>query len=797
MAAKLENAAGINAKNSLIDEMLNANKNKLSTLQQGLQLYTDYANKALLEVPKKYREMAKNGSIDITEFAGNASQKTIEAIQNYRDWASKVDDVTQQIEEQKKVISDLAKQKFDNVTQEYNNQISLLDGSNNRLEKQINLQKELGNPVSPQYYESMIGNAQERLALLQKQKQEQQAILDEQVKLGNIEVGSDAWYEMVQSMYEIDDAILDCNTDIEKYKNSINEIKWDNFNEMINRIDSVNEELNGMVDLLSRKDLFDEQGEWTKEGISTLGLYAQQMENAQYKAQQYADAITDLNKDYEDGKYSETEYLEKLNELKSGQQDSINAYHNAQDAIKDLNAERIDAIKDGMENEIDAYSKLIQKKKEALNADKDLYDFEKQVNSQQKDIATIERKLAALAGDTSASAAAKRKQLEAELLEANNALEETYYERSVSNQQDALDKEAEFYEESKRKEMEDLDKYLEDTDKVLSDSVDLVKTNASVVYETLNGMASEYNLTLSDSVVAPWKEGENAISDYSTNFGEATSATLDQLDLIKDGWQGVIDKMDEAAKKAIENQKKEEKKYTDAKNPDPESGIPKEPKASTPNKSADPVKELVSTLSGAIKYGQKGKKVKVLQTALNALGFDVGTVDGIFGDNTIAAVRKFQSSKKYGGAIDADGIVEKKTKKKFKKAGYAKGTLGVKKNDLAIVDEDQLEELIIGVQGGRLTYLEKGSGVIPADLTANLMSWGKLDPSDMIERNRPSIQAPSNIHNTEIKIDASIGTLMHVDELNGDNPDEILKIVNQALEKHTKNLNSALKRYTR
>ena len=83
-------------------------------------------------------------------------------------------------------------------------------------------------------------------------------------------------------------------------------------------------------------------------------------------ANQYADAIKDLKKDYAAGKYNETEYLSKLNELISAQYENIEKYYDAKDAIIELNEARVDAIRDGIEKEIDAYDELIQKKKELL-----------------------------------------------------------------------------------------------------------------------------------------------------------------------------------------------------------------------------------------------------------------------------------------------------------------------------------------------------------------------------------------------------------------------------------------------
>ena len=54
----------------------------------------------------------------------------------------------------------------------------------------------------------------------------------------------------------------------------------------------------------------------------------------------------------------------------------------------------------------------------------------------------------------------------------------------------------------------------------------------------------------------------------------------------------------------------------------------------------------------------RGDDVKALQSMLNALGFDCGAVDGIFGDKTRAGVKAFQQAK----GLVVDGIVGPMTK---------------------------------------------------------------------------------------------------------------------------------------
>lgn len=58
-----------------------------------------------------------------------------------------------------------------------------------------------------------------------------------------------------------------------------------------------------------------------------------------------------------------------------------------------------------------------------------------------------------------------------------------------------------------------------------------------------------------------------------------------------------------------------------------------------------------------LKKGSNGSQVKTLQILLNALGYDCGEADGIFGQKTDAAVKAFQADNK----LAADGIAGKNT----------------------------------------------------------------------------------------------------------------------------------------
>lgn len=59
-----------------------------------------------------------------------------------------------------------------------------------------------------------------------------------------------------------------------------------------------------------------------------------------------------------------------------------------------------------------------------------------------------------------------------------------------------------------------------------------------------------------------------------------------------------------------------------------------------------------------------------------------------------------------------------------REAGYAKGTISAPKTSLSTVGEE----------GPELRVVNKGDGIIPADMTRNLMEWGKFNPMNLLSR---------------------------------------------------------------
>lgn len=557
---KLSNIESIAKKTENYNKIMEKYAEEQTYSLQAAQKYQELANEKMSGLPQDIVTKIKNGSIDVTEYT---DEDTVNNINDALDYLAKVSEYTKKSEESLTQIAETAKAQFEAQQQAYENQSSGDEHMNNMYETSNDILEAKMGFKTAKLIEQQIKQQQKLLDLYTQERKQLNETLILMVKAGKIQMGSQQWYDMKSAIEEVDEKILDAESSIEEFKNSLNDLHWDLFDELINRFNYVGDEISNVISLLDRKTdslvkqddvgaLISKKNWATDEGITTIGLYAQEMERAQYVAKQYAKAIEELKSDYANGKYNETEYLSKLNELISGQYESIEKYYDAKDAIVELNEARVDAIKDGIDKEIDAYTELINRKKELLDAEKDLHDFQNTVADKEAEIAKIEKQLAAMAGDDTSATVAKRKELEAQLKEKQKDLEETYYDHSIDSQKEALDKELENFENEKNEEVKKWEEWLKDTDKVVDESLTMVKDKTNIVYDTLTDLGKQYGLTLSGSLISPWKDGENAISDYSSTFADAVSSFTGQLDNLVLGWQQVAKAAEDAAQAQID-----------------------------------------------------------------------------------------------------------------------------------------------------------------------------------------------------------------------------------------------------
>ena len=334
---------------------------------------------------------------------------------------------------------------------------------------------------------------------------------------------------MVNTLSDVEGGILDCKKAIEEFDNELLQLHWDVFERIQGQFKDLDSELSNLRELFKDSKVTDGDSDWSKEGIAQLGLLTQQYEVAQRQIQQYNDAISKLNDDYKSGKYSATEYMDKLSDLTSGQWDAVKSSESVKEAIMELNETRINEEISAIEKEIDAYKELIDAQIEALKSAKDLHDYQRQIAEKTKSVTELERQIAAMKNDDSAATVAKRKQLEAQLAEARKALEEAEYQHSIEEQENALNKEFENYESERNAEIEKLKASLEEREALIAASFETVKQNAEIVGQEIASIAAEHGVRISDAIITAWQNGENAVASYGTVLSENSSAFIGNL----------------------------------------------------------------------------------------------------------------------------------------------------------------------------------------------------------------------------------------------------------------------------
>ena len=134
---------------------------------------------------------------------------------------------------------------------------------------------------------------------------------------------------------------------------------------------------------------------------------------------------------------------------------------------------------------------------------------------------------------------------------------------------------------------------------------------------------------------------------------------------------------------------------------------------------------------------------------------------------------------------------------KNKLNGYAKGTIGTTRDEWALTDEPQFGDELVLVPGkdGNLSFMRKGTGVVPADMTQKLFELAQIPTSDLMNKNLTAIVP--NITKNDFKNEFNFESLVHVDTVDSDTLPKLEKMVDKKIDDFSRSLNYSLKKFTR
>lgn len=390
-------------------EEINVDKIKDKSLKKALTAYNKYVTTAA-ETEQKLNivtDAESTAAANAAESQTEAAKATVEAIQS----------------------------KFDNAKTYYEGLLGYQEKYNEMEEANIDLYNAHGNYERSSDYEIKISNTDSLRNIAQDKVDELEKRFQEGVDNGTIVEGSQEWINMKSEIVEAKKAVTDYDTSIENLKQQqIGVYYEEQFDRAIEKIDQFKDRLDTLNGIISDDMKIDKNtGLLTEWGATSVMLNRNQFSENQKEMRKLLDEKKQIEKDYAAGNFGEKTYDEKMKNVQSQFNSLISSNSSLQNDMLSL-------VKNQAQAELDVLNKVISKRKEALSAKKDYYDYDKTLKDKTKDIQILERQAAALQGSTNAEDKARLAKIQEQLSDAREDLSDTMTDHAFSMQSDALDK---------------------------------------------------------------------------------------------------------------------------------------------------------------------------------------------------------------------------------------------------------------------------------------------------------------------------------------------------------------------
>lgn len=721
--AKIDNATSAKTKNKLINKKISNitkrqniynsvvttdNKNLKSAKKTIGKFKSTKENKKVLASIKKAAKADKRISQSLLDKASklNDNGKLYNACVQYNAYwdAKQSDKATADLykETAKQDKADLAKEKFDNISSDYDNKISSNEQKKTALNNKISLAQEQGKQVSAAYYKSLISSEKGEKNKLIKERKDLQKSLNDAVIKGSIKKGSDEWHEMVSAINEVTNAIDESTQSIVEYQNALRQLKWDAFDKSMETVKRINSENDYYIDLMSHKDMTDKDtGNFTKYGTATIGLHKTNYDNYLAQADEYQREYNKIMRQIEKGELSlsDENVIQRLRDLQDAHRDAKKSAEDELQSIQDL-------VKQGYEAQTDALSELIDKYKKLKDSELEAYKYQKEIAEKTKTIASLQKQLTAYNGNDSEESRAQIQKLKVQLEEAKSDLKDTQYEKFISDTEDMLDDLMTDYQKF-------IDEKLNDTNTILDEIKTLL---GSDIIETIKGL---------DSYLT--NDTKDQIGSSTTNGGDGGQAAKDYVHNTVTNDQNKV------------NSKTDTSSYDPAKEADiakKKNGIAQKKKVINGQRQSfqNQIKELESQLKQL--YGE-------LNSIENKYQFEKSFTKN---KDKLQDLKNNYIEKKSGlNAMIQDVTHNKDMLQQFiadldKQSaqldkdlasinGYEKGSEHIDKRQLAWTQENKRELIYRAADGAVLTKLNPGDKVFTNEMTENLWKMAQMNPA--------------------------------------------------------------------
>lgn len=341
-----------------LNDQISQTRREIDLQNQAYNRYIQQANSVGLDAG--YAAKVRDGTIDIEKIT---DEDLNNKISEYKQWYEKALDCLDAIDDLRESESKLYEQRFENVSTKYDGYLGVIQHEKDMLDEFVSQTETAGYITSGKYYDAMSANAKKQQEELKKQRDEMISELNNAVNSGTIEKYSESWYSMVNSVDEVTKSIEECNTSLLEYEKNLRELDWQVFDLIQDKISKVADESEFLINLMSNKKLYEDNGQLTDEGMASMGQYGVKYNVYMAQANKYAKKIKELQADLAKDPYNQ-DIANQLQEYIEAQQEAILNAEDMKNSIKDM-------VSDGIDKELDSLQKLIDKRNDALDAAKD------------------------------------------------------------------------------------------------------------------------------------------------------------------------------------------------------------------------------------------------------------------------------------------------------------------------------------------------------------------------------------------------------------------------------------------
>lgn len=375
---KLDNAITATAKNKIIDDEVkekkntyDANKSANNKAQKNLKSAGNKLKKSVGRKQKKsITKAVKNGKeVDLAKFKeGSKAYKAAvkyNAALNAKTKAQQEKDVSEQEYNYYKDI-EAPKTKFDNVKDEYENKLTVIDARIQDLDNQIDNIEASGATVDNSFYKEKKKQTDQKKALLIEEKNR----LTESLK--GIKKYSAEWYTANDEINKVNDSIAECTKTQYELNDAIAEGNKKIFEKKLEGYQRIIDEQDFLLGLIEHEDSVDsDTGVRTDAGNARLHSYTADyyasdekvnIATAERQRLESMKAAKEYGVGYE---YSSLEALNNaINDTIKTQQENIASKYSIEKKI-------VDEVTKSYQAQMTVLQKLIDKKKEQLETEKD------------------------------------------------------------------------------------------------------------------------------------------------------------------------------------------------------------------------------------------------------------------------------------------------------------------------------------------------------------------------------------------------------------------------------------------